>query len=471
MQAVIRQARHAIAPLSLLVLVALIVAMRPVPSALERVQARGELVVAGRLTPSTWYQNQHGETGLEFELAQAFADSLGVRLRMVPAADMTSLHELLAEGEVDMAAAALAITPERSEQFQFTGAYQSVTDKLVYRLGEDRPRRIEALAGHKVAVLADSAQESLLRQLRAKGFDLAWDAVADVNAERLLTLVDEGYVDYALVDSNTYLMNRLLFPELAAAMDMGEEELGWAFPGDQDQTLLLAAQRFLTQRKADGTIARLEDHFYGHIDQFNLYAARSFLRHIDDRLPRYAEVFQEAAAEHGFDWRLIAAMGYQESLWNPKAVSPTGVRGLMMLTNRTAAEMGVEDRTNAEASIRAGAAYLRKLYDRIPERIADPDRTWLAVAAYNVGMGHVEDARVLTQKQGGNPDSWADVRQRLPLLRKPEYYSSTRHGYARGGMQSVIYVRHIRRYYDLLVWANDSERHGPTLLALASTTH
>ena len=466
MIALIRQSRHLIAPVALLAVVAMLLALRPGPSSLERVLERGELVVAGRISPSTWYQDQHGDTGLEYELAREFAESLGVTLRMVPAATLEELVELVEDGDADLAAAALAITTERQSVLRFTSAYQTVTDKLVYRLGEARPRRIEDLAGHRLLVLADSAQEYTLRELRGKGFDLVWESVDDVNPERVLTLVDEGYVDYALIDSNAFLMNRTLFPELAAAFELGERPLGWAISAKGDELLLNAAQRFLTQRKADGTIARLEDRFFGHIDQFNLYSARSFLRHIDDRLPRYADVFREAAEEQGFDWRLIAAMGYQESLWNPDAVSPTGVRGLMMLTNRTAAEMGIEDRTDAEASIRAGAAYLRKLYDRMPERIAEPDRTWMAVAAYNVGMGHLEDARVLTQKQGANPDSWNDVRQRLPMLRKPEYYRDTRHGYARGGMQSVIYVRHIRRYYDLMVFATDSQRHGPTLVAL-----
>jgi membrane-bound lytic murein transglycosylase F len=142
----------------------------------------------------------------------------------------------------------------------------------------------------------------------------------------------------------------------------------------------------------------------------------------------------------------------------------------MMLTQKTATEMGVSDRTDPLQSIRAGAAYLRKIHDRIPARIPEPDRMWMAVAAYNVGFGHLEDARVLTQKQGGNPDAWADVQKRLPLLRHADYYGDTRHGYARGGMQSVIYVRHIRQYYDLLVWASESNRHGPSMIAMLSNT-
>ena len=459
MSALIRQTRHLLTPIAILGVLAMMVAMRPLPSAMERVLERGQLVVVSRTSPSVWYQDQHGDTGMDYELARAFASELGVELKMVNVDTIEDVYEMLDDGDADMAAAGLSITASRSVDFRFSSAYQLVKDSLIQRQGEPVPASLEELAGHRVVVLSGSGQQEQLRQLRAKGFDITWEEVDSSNAERLLTLVDEGYFDYALIDSNSWTLNRALFPELRHAMDIADAELGWAFLGGDDN-LRMAADRFLSQRKADGTLAKLEDRYYGHLNQFNLYSARSFLRHLDTRLPQYSDAFREAADEYGFDWRLLAAMGYQESLWNAQAVSPTGVRGLMMLTNKTASEMGVADRTDPKASIRAGAAYLRKIYDRIPERIAEPDRTWMAVAAYNVGFGHLEDARVLTQKQGANPDNWLDVKKRLPLLRNASYYKGTRHGYARGGMQSVIYVRHIRRYYDLLVWANHSERHG-----------
>ena len=152
-------------------------------------------------------------------------------------------------------------------------------------------------------------------------------------------------------------------------------------------------------------------------------------------------------------------------MWDPGAISPTGVKGLMMLTNDTARQMGISDRTDPAQSILAGADYLRHTHDRIPARIPEPSRTWMALAAYNVGFGHLEDARVLTQSQGGNPDNWQDVKQRLPMLANPAYAGQLRYGNARGG-QAVIYVRHIRRYYDLLVWAENSRRRDDTLIAL-----
>jgi len=467
MSALIRQSRHLVLPLGLTLLTAFLLAMRPVPTSLEQVLSRGELVVASRFSPTTWYQDQHGDTGLEYELAKAFAEELGVSLRMVSADNIPDLINMVRRGKVDLAAAALAITPDRKDTLRFAGDYQTVSERIIYRAGDIRPTSLGDISNRRIAVLAGSSQEEELRDLRRHGMDIQFGSIEATNTERLLSLLTEGSYDLALVDSNSWQLHRALFPELRAGLDIADQQLGWAFRKQADNSLHLAAQRFLTQRKADGSIARLESRFYGQAEQMNLYSSRSFLRHLDARLPQYAEAFRQAAEDQGFDWRLLAALGYQESMWDQHAVSPTGVRGLMMLTQRTAAEMGVADRTDPIASIHAGAAYLRKLYDRMPDRIPEPDRTWFAVAAYNVGFGHVEDARVLTQRHGGNPDVWADVQKNLPLLRQEAYYRHARHGYARGGMQAVIYVRHIRHYYDLLVWANDSNRFGANMVAMA----
>ena len=454
----------------LIALLGSIVVLRPTPPSLVDVLARGELVVASRPAAVAWYQDQHGDTGFEYTLAREFADQLGVSLRIVAVDNLPELHQLVRTGQVDIAAAALAITPARAEQLAFTEPYLSNNDLIIYRTAEPGPKSLADLSDRRLAVLAGSSQEAAVQELISNGIRLQFQAIRAVNVEHLLNLVHEGHVDMAVVDRNGWQLHKSLFPELAESLTLAERQVAWALSAEGDGSLLEAANRFLGERRENGTVARLAERFYGQAGQMNLYSSRSFLSHIDSRLSQYAEAFREAGEATGFDWRLLAAMGYQESLWDQEAVSPTGVRGLMMLTQRTAREMNVADRTDPIASIHAGAAYLRKLHDRIPERIAEPDRLWMAVAAYNVGMGHVEDARILTQKQGGNPDVWEDVRQRLPLLRKPEFHRDTRYGYARGGMQSVIYVRHIQQYYDLLLWAHDSTRHGPNLVAMAGLT-
>ena len=180
-------------------------------------------------------------------------------------------------------------------------------------------------------------------------------------------------------------------------------------------------------------------------------SAVTFSRRLKTRLPKWEESLRAAAKEQGLDWKLLAAISYQESHWNPRAKSPTGVRGLMMLTLTTAREMGVKNRLDPQQSIRGGARYFKKTFNRIPDSVVGQDRLWMALAAYNVGMGHLEDARVLTQREGGDPNLWADVEQRLPLLAKRKYYSTLKHGYARG-WEPVAYVRNIRSYHNTIAW-------------------
>ena len=461
-----RHSKHLLASLALFSVLGMMLAMRPTPTAMERVMTRGELVVMTRPSNTTYYQDQHGYTGMEYELAKGFADSMGVELRMLESDDPSYIRYAIRKGTADMAAAGLVATAERSESLHFTTDYQKVDSLVVRRLAPPRIRGMEALTGKRVAVAAGSSHAELLVKAQLENPGLEFQEVEEASPEQLLALVEDGQVDYTLIHSNNYSLQRALWPELiadyTAATDM---PLAWAFNPKDDQSLYLAAQRYLTQAKANGTTAKLEDRFYGHVEQFNLYAARSFMRHLEDRLPRYEELFRKAEGNSGFDWRLLAALAYQESLWDPGAISPTGVKGLMMLTNDTARQMGISDRTDPAQSILAGADYLRHTHDRIPARIPEPSRTWMALAAYNVGFGHLEDARVLTQSQGGNPDNWQDVKQRLPMLANPAYAGQLRYGNARGG-QAVIYVRHIRRYYDLLVWAENSRRRDDTLIAL-----
>jgi len=177
-------------------------------------------------------------------------------------------------------------------------------------------------------------------------------------------------------------------------------------------------------------------------------ATQHFDLHVRERLPRYQSLFQQAALLSGTDWRLLAAIGYQESNWDPHAVSPTGVRGIMMLAQGTADEMDV-DRDSPAECIEGGALYFQQIRDRLPPQIREPDRTNMALAAYNQGLGHLQDARSLAAQLGGDPDSWRDVRNALPLLADERWFNKVRHGYAAGG-EAVRYVLNVREYYERL---------------------
>lgn len=428
-------------------------------STLDQVRQSGELRVLTRESATTYYEGPRGPAGVEYELAQRFAEHLGVKLHLLVAPSLDTLLNRLRAGKAQLAAAGLAVTARRREWLRFTPPYQSVVPQVIYRRRTPRPADLDALSGH-LEVVAASGHAERLERAEEKHPNLRWYANPKLSSEELLSLVSEQVLDYTVMNSNEFALNRRFYPELRVAFPLGKpERLAWAFPRARDESLYREAVAFFKQLETSGELAQLLERYYGHVKDYDYVGTRAYQRHVRERLPRYRERFQAAAESNGLDWRLLAAMAYQESHWNPRAVSPTGVRGIMMLTLATAEHIGIDKRTDAEQSIDGGARYLRWLLDRIPDQVPEPDRTWMAVAAYNVGLGHLEDARGITRRRGGDPDRWVEVKKNLPLLRERKWYRDTAHGYARGN-EPVRYVENIRSYYDILVW--DSEhRHEP----------
>lgn len=421
-------------------------------SHLERVKASGVLHVLTRNGATTYYEGPMGPTGLEYDLAARFAASLGVKLKLSTPDSPSDVLRQIRDGDADIAAAGLTITPERQKVVRFGPPYQYITQQVIYRAGTPRPASIADLARGHLEVVAHSSHAERLRQLHKTHPNLRWTANPDVESEELLTLVWEQVVDYTVADSNEVAINRQFYPELQVAFDLSQPQpLAWAFARDDDDSLYRAAARFFAQLKASGELDALLDRYYGHVEDYDYAGTNTYMRHVKLRLPDYRDEFEEASQDYHLDWRLLAAMAYQESHWNPDAVSPTGVRGIMMLTIATARHLGVERRTDPIQSIKGGAKYLRALLDQLPPEITEPDRTWLALAAYNVGVGHLEDAREITRRRGGDPNKWNDVKESLPLLRQRKWYRHTQYGYARGN-EPVRYVENIRSYYDILTW-------------------
>lgn len=432
-------------------------ACAPSFNSLDRVIHKGELVVLTRQGPTTFYESNHGQAGLEYELVEKFAEHLGVKVKYVIPDNLGELFDKLQNGEADFAAAGLTITAERQKSIRFTPAYQTITQQLIYNTAyTNRPQNLNEVSGI-FEVLAHSSHSERLQQLKAQGNSVNWSENTDTDTTELLSHVADGMLDYTVVDSNEFAYDRRYYPELQVAFDMSDpQQLAWAFAKQGDSSLYNEAVAFFKELNSNGQIDKLLAHNYQHVDSYDYRGSHSFLSQARLRLPMYREYFEVTAKQYNIDWRLLAAVAYQESHWRPEAVSPTGVRGMMMLTQATADYLGVETRTDVESSIAGGARYLRSLIDKIPDRIPEPDRTWLALAAYNIGYGHLEDARILTKIHGGNPDKWLDVKSNLPLLSKRKWYKSTRFGYARG-YEPVRYVDNIRSYYDILTWYLERE--------------
>lgn len=423
---------------------------------LQQVLDAGELVVVTRDAPTTYYQGPDGPAGIEYELAKGFAESLGVKLRFVVATNVSDVLRRLADGDGDLAAAGLTMTPARKQWLRFTPAYQQVTQQLVYRAGEVVPTSMSTLNG-TLEVLANSSHAEHLTLLKTRYPQLSWQESDQLNSEELLSQVFDGALDYTIADSNEVAVVRRFYPDLRVAFDVSPpQSLGWAFSDSRDGSLYQAAVRYFDQLKSSGRLAQMVEGYYGHVEDFDYGGARAFFHDIDQRLGRYRADFKAAATDNQLDWRLLAAMAYQESHWDPRAISPTGVRGIMMLTQDTAHDLGVDQRTDASQSIEGGARYFKFLLGKLPDDIQGRDRIWFALAAYNVGIGHLEDARAITRLRGGDPDRWVDVKANLPLLQKRAWYRHARYGYANGD-QAVRYVENIRSYYDILAWALDRE--------------
>ncbi len=427
------------------------------PDQLEQVERRGSLTMITRNGPSSYYLGPDGATGPEFYLVSRFAEYIGVRLKVEVAESFNALQELLDQGKGDLIAANMTRTRQRERAFNFGPDYLQASTQVLYRRGDQRPASLADLVDRKIMVIEGSSYQSRLEEAQPRYPDLSWETRADVGMDDLLQAVSDGAIDITLADSNIFSLNQQYYPRAAAAFTLGDPSShAWAFPPGSDDSLVEKARAFMRQSREDGALDDIQKRFYSPQRRLDRVGMFQFLEHLRERLPPLLPIFRQAAVTHEVDWRLLAAMGYQESNWDAGAASFTGVRGIMMLTNRAASDLGVTDRLDPQQSIAGGARYFQGLRSRIPRRIAEPDRTWMALAAYNMGMGHLEDARVLTEIQQLDPNAWQDVQSSLDLLSQERWHQQTQYGYARG-FEAKQYVSNIRNYYDVLVWMDTSD--------------
>lgn len=397
----------------------------------------------------------NNDNTFEMTLLQLLANELEVELNIQTVDTYEELRRALRLGFADIAAGGLVI-PEEVDSYNdmvFSAPYMEALQQVVYKSNTVRvPEDLGLMTG---GVRPQTPQSRALGRL---SIDPPPNTqTLQGTTENLLSTLRAGEIDYAVIDSNDYAYYQRYFPSLRHAFSIGEPQpVAWMFSAEKDESLIRASNDFIAELESSGQLNIVLDQHFGHLREFDYVGIRRFERHVRDRLPPLRDYFENTAEEVDLDWRLLAAVGYQESHWRPNAVSPTGVRGIMMLTLRTAGDLGVTNRLDPGQSINGGGRYLANLYGRVPEEVSDPDRMWMALAAYNVGMGHLMDARRIATLEEINPNYWTEMQEVLPKLRDPEYYEFTRYGFARGD-EPVIYVQNIRRYYDLLRWMFPSE--------------
>jgi membrane-bound lytic murein transglycosylase F len=410
----------------------------------------GKLVVVTINGPATWYEDAYGNpAGFEHDLVALFAKELGVEMQYSFAETPEAAEKALSARRAHVAAALLPKHFDLPGGLAWAPSYRSAQNQLVWRATEPKPRSLADLAGKRIGVIGNSFADQQLSSLPKRPSPLE-RMPPDTTPEELLERLADGKLDAALIDSARFTVARKHFPQLDVAFDVGKPvDYAWRV-GTVDQKPLLDRMKvFFARIEKDGTLKRLADRYFAHAARISAIDAGTLLERINTMLPKLKPHFLEGERVSGFDWRLIAAIGYQESHWDEHATSPTGVRGLMMLTEDTADRLKVRDRLDARESILGGARYLGLLADTMPPRIAEPDRTWLALAAYNIGIGHLEDARILAQKKGLSPDKWQDVKLALPGLAEAETYQNLKHGFARG-LEAMQFVDNVRNYQDIL---------------------
>jgi membrane-bound lytic murein transglycosylase F len=418
-------------------------------SSLNTIQKRGKLVVITTNTSSTYYYGSEGPKGMEYELATLFAQRLGVPVEFRIKHNINEVLEAIKKGEGDIAAAGMSKTPERKKNYLFGPPYYEVTQYVVGKRFKNLPRTIEDLPAFRPLIVSGTSFEENLIRLKHEYPALEWDTTTVLSTEQILEKIWLGDVDVTICDDKIISLYRRYFPELFPLFPVSDPEpVAWILR-DNSYDLKRSCNKWFRELEKSGYLDELVAKYFGYYEIFDYFDIRTFHWRIETRLPLYRKWFEEAGKLYNIPWTLLAAQSYQESHWISRAKSPTGVRGLMMLTLSTARMMSVTNRLDPKQSIFGGARYLAGLIERIPSTVQPNDRYLFALAAYNVGFGHLSDARNLAVELGKNPNSWHDLKTVLPLLSQSKYYSKLPFGYARG-MEPVRYVDRIVNYRDIL---------------------
>lgn len=419
-------------------------------SQLERIQSRGSLRVALITTPPLYFPDESLIQGYDYEIISAYAASIGAELGIIRVNTIDEIVTLLKQGKVHIGIGGSS-PPYPDNKILNETSYNEDEWYVIGHRNDKLPKSIEEITPSTVIVAKGSKPSLVLTNLKQKHPSLFWLELPDGNTRQVLEQVNLNKFKLSVISADIYTYYRYLYPEVKIAFTLPEKYPShWlTYNNEEDKSISNSMNGFIKTYKESGKLERRYNTYFRHLNVFDYVDIIYYLRRIKDKLPEYASYFNSAALNNVFDERFLAAISYQESHWNTKARSHTGVRGLMMLTQDTAKRVGVKNRLDPEQSIMGGAKYLNILKASLAERILEPDRSWMSLAAYNIGLGHLEDARKITESLGDNPNLWLDVEKHLPKLSKKKWHEKTKHGYARG-YEPIEFVRRIRRYYDIL---------------------
>ena len=417
---------------------------------LPGLKERRRLRMITRNNAMTYFIYRGQQIGFEYELIKRFASQHNLGLEIVIPNSHAELLSYLNEGKGDVVASAMTITEERQEQVAFTLPYNEVSELVVVHADDDSIASLQDLAGRTIHVRASSSFYTTLMALRdsIKGLEIA--IVPDnVETEDILAGVEEGIYDLTMCDSHLLDIERAYGRRLKAALSIKPSALGWAVR--KDNTELLAALNEYIKEEKGGLFFNMMKKRYFKSTRAVARAKDSTRVGLSGQLSPYDELIKKYASQYGQDWRLITAQMYQESKFDPEAVSWVGAQGLMQVMPSTGEQLGFTNLQEPQESIHAGVKYMRQLINRFDHKLPMEERIRFALASYNVGYGHVLDARRLAREMGWDPNRWfGHVEKAMRLLSQSDYYERARYGFCRGG-QPVHYVENIQNFYDAYV--------------------
>ena len=419
-------------------------------SKLKQIKSNGILRIALVADPPHYFPSKVKERGYDFELVSHYATSIDVELEIIKTNTSDEIIFLLNQGKVDIGI--LGSSPEFDQKnIKNVVTYNNSKWYVIgNRANRQLPKSIDSIEPNTMIVANGSNASFILHSIEEDYSSLLWDELKNTNVRSILERINENHSKISIISEDIYVYYQYLFPETKKIFVLPiKYPSRWLVNNNNNLSFLYSINSFFNKYKQNGKLEKIGKTYYEHLNAFDYVDIRYYLKRIDKKLPKYKKYFVEAAKNSALDARIIAAVSYQESHWNRKARSPTGVRGMMMLTLDTAKRVGVKNRLNAKQSIFGGAKYLKILYESLSNTIKEPDRLWFTLAAYNIGLGHVEDARTITKSQGDNPNSWIDVEKHIPKLSQKKWYKKTKYGFARGH-ESVEFVKRVRRYYDIL---------------------
>ena len=415
---------------------------------LQKIKQTGVITVATRNSAHCYYLYRDQPMGFEYELAKAFAEYLGVRLQIKIVDKWSDMVAALSDGSAAFIAASMPITSKRQTQVAFSDGYMEVAQNIITHRKNTGIKEAADLSGKTIDVRKGTVYQQRLVELKKQGINLAIRLHDDLPVEELIQKVADGQIDFTIANSNIISINRRNFPGVVSTGSINDGmQLAWAvYP--KSKKLLEQINAFLRMINKSGKFDEIYNKYYGDIDDFDYVDLEAFHRRVKNKLSRYSPFIKAAAKKHGFDWRLIAAQIYQESHLNPWAKSQAGARGLMQILPSTAKDLGIGDLFDPVQNINAGVQHLKDLYDHFDQAHGE-DRLLIALAAYNIGQGHINDARDLAKKKGLDPDKWVSLSKTLPLLQYRKYFMTTQYGFCRG-TEPIRYIKQILIYYDVL---------------------